>query len=99
MNLILVKAWLKMETDRRAITQYGSFSSVNNRHSQDGYSAATLTSLAFDDDGVLSAVYNNGQVKNVAQIAILAKFDNNEGLYKKGKNLLKEKVIPLGKQL
>ena len=72
----------------QAITQYGSFSSVN-RHSQDGYSAATLTSLAFDDDGVLSAVYNNGQVKNVAQIAI-AKFDNNEGLYKKGKNLFKE---------
>ena len=72
----------------QAITQYGSFSSVN-RHSQDGYSAATLTSLAFDDDGVLSAVYNNGQVKNIAQIAI-AKFDNNEGLNKKGKNLFKE---------
>ena len=72
----------------QAITQYGSYSQIN-RHSQDGYSAATLTSLSFDDDGVMSAVYNNGQVKAIAQIAI-ARFDNNEALYKKGKNLFKE---------
>ena len=74
----------------QALTQYGSYSQVN-RHSQDGYSAATLTSLSFDDDGVLSAVYNNGQVKPIAQIAI-ARFDNNEGLYKKGKNLYKNSI-------
>jgi flagellar hook protein FlgE len=71
-----------------ASTQYGSDSSVA-RHSQDGMSAATLASLSFNDDGVLTAVYNNGFSRNVAQIA-LAKFENNEGLFKMGKNLAKE---------
>lgn len=71
-----------------AITQYGSDSTVS-RHSQDGHSAATLSSLSFNDDGILSAVYDNGESKDIAQIA-LAKFENNEGLFKVGKNLFKE---------
>jgi flagellar hook protein FlgE len=69
-----------------ASTQYGSDSSVA-RHSQDGYSAATLASLSFNDDAVLTAVYDNGVTRDIAQVAV-AKFDNNEGLYKMGKNLL-----------
>ncbi|MBF0362641.1 MAG: flagellar hook protein FlgE [Oligoflexia bacterium] len=71
-----------------ATTQYGSDSSVS-RHTQDGASAGTLSSLSFNDKGVLSAVYNNGEVRDIAQIAI-AKFENNEGLFKMGKNLYKE---------
>ena len=69
-------------------TQYGSSSNVA-RHTQDGYSAATLTSMSFNDDGVLTAVYNNGISRNIAQIAI-GKFENNEALMKVGKNLYKE---------
>ena len=69
-------------------TQYGSSSNVA-RHTQDGYSAATLTSMSFNDDGVLMAVYNNGISRNIAQIAI-GKFENNEALMKVGKNLYKE---------
>ncbi|MBF0312313.1 MAG: flagellar hook protein FlgE [Oligoflexia bacterium] len=69
-------------------TQYGSSSSVA-RHSQNGASAATLGSLSFNDSGVLTAVYNNGEVRDLAQIAV-AKFENNEGLFKVGKNLYKE---------
>lgn len=71
-----------------AATQYGSKSSVA-RHTQNGSSAATLASMSFNDDGVLSATYDNGVQRDIAQIAI-AKFENNEGLFKTGKNLFKE---------
>lgn len=71
-----------------ASTQYGSESAVA-RHTQDGAEAATVTSLSFNDKGILTAVYNNGSTRDIAQIAI-GKFDNNEGLFKVGKNLFKE---------
>jgi flagellar hook protein FlgE len=69
-------------------TQYGADSSIS-RHTADGLKAATLASLSFNDDGVLSAVYDNGETRDIAQIAI-AKFENNEGLFKVGKNMFKE---------
>lgn len=71
-----------------ASTQYGSKSTVA-RHTQDGSSAATLTSMSFNDDGILTASYNNGESRDIAQIAI-GKFENNEGLFKTGKNLFRE---------
>ncbi len=71
-----------------ATTQFGSYSSIA-RHTQDGASAATLASLSFNDDGVLTAAYDNGIMRDVAQIGV-AKFENNEGLFKMGKNMFKE---------
>ncbi len=71
-----------------ASTQYGSRSSIA-RHSQDGSSAATLASMSFNDEGVLTAVYDNGVQRELGQVAV-AKFENNEGLFKTGKNLFKE---------
>lgn len=71
-----------------AATQYGSKSSIS-RHTQDGSSAATLSSMSFNDEGILSAVYDNGVQRELGQVAI-AKFENNEGLFKTGKNLFKE---------
>jgi len=71
-----------------ASTQCGSRSSVA-RHSQNGSSAATLASMSFNDDGVLTAVYDNGVQRELGQVAI-AKFENTEGLFKTGKNLFKE---------
>lgn len=71
-------------------TQYGSQSAIA-RHSQDGASAATLASMSFNDDGILTAAYSNGESRNIAQIAI-GKFENNEGLFKTGKNLFKESM-------
>jgi len=72
----------------RAATQYGIKSSIA-RHTQDGYSAGTLASLAFDDDGVMTAAYDNGELREIAQVA-LAKFEDKESLFKMGKNLYKE---------
>lgn len=69
-------------------TQYGSASTIA-RHTQDGSTAATLSSMSFNDDGILTAAYNNGESRDIAQIAV-GKFENNEGLFKTGKNLFKE---------
>jgi flagellar hook protein FlgE len=72
----------------KATTQYGSESSIA-RHFVDGNSAGTLGSLSFNDKGILTAVFTNGVSRDIAQIAV-AKFENNEGLFKMGKNLYKE---------
>jgi len=71
----------------RAITQYGIKSNVA-RHTQNGFSAGTLANLAFDDKGVMTAAYTNGELREIAQVA-LAKFEDKEGLFKMGKNLYK----------
>ena len=71
-----------------ATTQYGSSSAIS-RHTQDGFSAATLGSMSFNDEGILTAVYDNGESRNISQIAV-AKFENNESLFKIGRNLFKE---------
>ncbi|MBI2522138.1 MAG: flagellar hook protein FlgE [Bdellovibrio sp.] len=74
-----------------ASTQFGSKSTVA-RHTQNGHTAATLTSLSFNDNGILTAVYDNGESRDIAQIAV-GKFENNEGLFKVGKNLFKESKL------
>ncbi|NUN06356.1 MAG: flagellar hook protein FlgE [Bdellovibrio sp.] len=68
--------------------QYGKNSDLISWN-QDGAAAGTITGLSFNDDGVLTAVYSNGQAADLAQIA-LAKFENPEALFKVGNNRLKE---------
>jgi flagellar hook protein FlgE len=68
--------------------QYGKNSDLISWH-QDGAAAGTINSLSFNDEGVLTAVYSNGQAADLSQIA-LAKFENPEALFKVGNNRLKE---------
>ncbi|MEQ1721725.1 MAG: flagellar hook protein FlgE [Pseudobdellovibrio sp.] len=68
--------------------QYGKESDVI-RWNQDGYAAGTVTNLSFNDEGVLTASYTNGQVLDLGQI-LLAKFENPEALFKQGGNLFKQ---------
>ncbi|MGE0631522.1 MAG: flagellar hook protein FlgE [Pseudobdellovibrionaceae bacterium] len=68
--------------------QYGKDSDLITWH-QDGAAAGTITGLSFNDDGVLTALYSNGEAKDLAQVAI-AKFENSEKLFKVGNNRLKE---------
>lgn len=68
--------------------QYGKDSDVM-KWNQDGYSAGTVTSLSFNDEGVLTAAYSNGQVLDLAQV-LLAKFENPEALFKQGGNIFKQ---------
>jgi flagellar hook protein FlgE len=71
-----------------SVTQYGTASEAY-KTIQDGYTAGTLSGLTFNDDGVLAAVYSNGQNVNLAQIA-MGKFENPEGLFKVGGNRFRE---------
>ncbi len=54
---------------------------------QDGFAAGSLTGLSVDPSGIISGVFNNGQVRQLAQVAV-ANFDNPEGLVNTGNNLL-----------
>jgi flagellar hook protein FlgE len=73
------------------VTQYGTGSEAY-KTLQDGFSAGTLTGLAFNDNGLMTAVFSNGQSVNVAQV-VLAKFEAPEGLFKMGQNLFRESRI------
>lgn len=68
--------------------QYGKESDLIS-WGQDGASAGTITGLSFNDEGVLTALYSNGEARDLAQIA-LAKFENPEALFKVGNNRMKE---------
>ena len=70
------------------VTQYGSTSEAY-RTAQDGYTTGTLSGLTFSDDGMLTAIYTNGENVNVAQVAI-GRFENVEGLFKQGQNRFRE---------
>lgn len=68
--------------------QYGKESDMITWN-QDGAAAGTITNLSFNDEGMLTALYSNGQAKDLFQLG-LAKFENSEGLFKVGNNRLKE---------
>lgn len=69
-------------------TQYAKPSSTVFK-SADGYSAGDLNNISVASDGTITGVYSNGQQIPLYRVA-LAKFLNNQGLYKKGGNLYTE---------
>ncbi|MDI6713794.1 MAG: flagellar hook protein FlgE [Thermodesulfovibrio sp.] len=69
-------------------TQFGSPNAVVFQ-TQNGYSSGNLIAVTVDQDGVISGVFTNGQVKKVAQV-VLAKFVAAHNLTKVGKNLFLE---------
>lgn len=69
-------------------TQYGSPNAVVFQ-TQNGYSSGNLIAVTVDQDGVVSGVFTNGQVKKVAQV-VLAKFVAAHNLTKVGNNLYLE---------
>lgn len=75
-------------TGLKGAKQYGAKSDLIS-WSQDGAAAGRLTGLSFDDEGVLTALYSNGETKDMFQLA-LAKFQSPEGLFKSGSNKLRE---------
>jgi flagellar hook protein FlgE len=52
---------------------------------QDGYPAGTLQSMTVDQDGIISGTFTNGQILNLAQLA-LSSFTNTNGLQQSGNN-------------
>ncbi len=53
---------------------------------QDGYAKGDLLSTTISEDGVVRGVYSNGQVKDIARIAV-ATFNDKEMLVRKGNNV------------
>lgn len=68
--------------------QYGKDSDLIS-WSQDGAAAGTITGMSFNDQGILTTLYSNGEAKDLSQIA-LARFENPEAMFKVGNNRLKE---------
>ncbi|MDD4802259.1 MAG: flagellar hook-basal body complex protein [Syntrophomonas sp.] len=67
--------------------------------SQDGYGAGKLTSYSIGVDGIITGVYDNGQKKGLAQVA-LRNFENPGGLQQLGGTLFMDTVnsgaLPIG---
>ncbi len=74
------------------LTNYNATSAVTATE-QDGFASGTLAGLSFSPkgDGVLVAVYSNGQTRTVGQVAI-ATFNSQEGLSRLGDNLYGQTV-------
>ena len=66
------------------ITQYSAPSATSST-SQDGYAAGTLSSLAVDQNGIITGTFTNGQITKLAQVA-LSTFNNVNGLIQAGNN-------------
>ena len=69
------------------IANFTGLSSANATVSstQDGYPAGTLQSMTVDQDGMISGTFTNGQILNLAQLA-LSSFTNTNGLQQSGNN-------------
>jgi flagellar hook protein FlgE len=74
-------------SDSLSTSQYAS-ASTTVFQSADGYGAGDLESITVGTDGCITGQYSNGQIIPLYRAA-LAKFQNNQGLYKAGGNLFK----------
>ncbi len=66
------------------VTQFSAPSSTSSSF-QDGYGAGSLRDLTVDQNGVISGTFTNGQVIQLAQVA-LSTFNNMNGLVQTGNN-------------
>lgn len=71
--------------DLAQLTQFGETAGVDP-FSRDGHAAGRFVSFATDSAGVVTAIYSNGELMPVAQLA-LADFKNQAGLMRAGNNL------------
>ncbi|MBU3949181.1 MAG: flagellar hook protein FlgE [Proteobacteria bacterium] len=74
--------------DALSTTQYAS-ASTTVFQTANGYGAGDLQAISVATDGVITGQYSNGQVLPLYRVA-LAKFQNEQGLYKVGGNLFSQ---------
>jgi flagellar hook protein FlgE len=70
------------------VTGYAQDSTTYSTNS-DGYPPGFLTTVIVSQDGMIQGVFSNGQVEDMAQLAI-ANFNNPKGLLRTGRNLFAE---------
>jgi flagellar hook protein FlgE len=76
------------ENDALTSTQFAR-ASTTTFQSANGYGAGDLQSITVGTDGAITGQYSNGQVLPLYRVA-LAKFQNNQALFKVGGNLFRE---------
>lgn len=76
---------INFDVDFSRLTQWESKSTAWAEH-QNGYSMGNLVSFTIGIDGTISGVYDNGETRNLARVA-LANFQNPAGLLQAGSNL------------
>lgn len=74
--------WTVFSNTKEKLTGYASTSVVRSLNS-DGYSSGDLRSLSIDNNGIISGVYTNGEVVELARIS-LASFQDQNALKKNG---------------
>jgi flagellar hook protein FlgE len=67
-----------IDIDMTKITQYAAASTVNSI-SSNGAGVGNIVAIEVDDTGVVSAIYDNSQIRTVAKVGI-ATFPNSDGL-------------------
>ena len=72
-----------VNTDGSTNVSQFSAASASSSNSQDGYGAGSLQSMTVDQNGVISGTFTNGQVIQLAQVA-LSTFNNVNGLVQAG---------------
>jgi len=77
---------LMIRPDLASITQLASDTSEVALTLQDGTPEGTLNEYAIGSNGIISGIFTNGLVANIAQVA-LATFSNNQGLFAVADNL------------
>jgi flagellar hook protein FlgE len=63
--------------------------SSNSANNQDGFPPGELSGSSIDPEGIVLAIFSNGQTRPIAQYA-LATFNSSEGLSRRGDNLFAE---------
>jgi flagellar hook protein FlgE len=76
-------------TNNSLCTTMFARASTTTFQSADGYGAGDLQSITVGTDGAITGQYSNGQVIPLFRVA-LAKFQNNQALFKVGGNLFRE---------
>jgi flagellar hook protein FlgE len=73
-----------------SVTQFAANSSTK-MYDFDGYEMGYMSSFQIDTEGVVTAFYSNGQIRDVAQLA-MASFTNPNGLEKSGDTYFSETI-------
>lgn len=79
---------LTIENNMRFITGY-SIPSATSSTNTDGHPPGYLSALLIDQGGIIQGLFTNGQVVDIAQLAI-SQFNNPKGLLRMGQNLFAE---------
>lgn len=73
--------------DITGLTQYSSKTNLDSK-TLDGRTAGAMTGYDVGGDGIITAYYDNGEIKKIAQI-VVAEFTNPSGLERAGDNVFK----------